>query len=121
MEEKDFRLVVAGSRNFTDYTVLKQHLQNYLNKYGHSLIIVSGNAKGADLLGERYARENQLRCEVYRANWSLYGNAAGPIRNKKMSEICDEVIVFWDEVSRGTSSMISCTKNLNKQIQIIKI
>ena len=52
-----FKIIVAGSRTFNDYTYLKKSLDKLLvNKT--SITIISGTARGADQLGERYAQEN---------------------------------------------------------------
>ena len=42
-------------------------------------------------------------------------------RNKKMAEVCDYVICFWDGKSRGTKSMIDYALKMNKPIKIMKI
>ena len=64
MALKEFRVIIAGSRNYNDYEKLKERCNTYLsNKLSDPetcVIIVSGAAKGADALGERYAMENNL-------------------------------------------------------------
>ncbi|MBQ6825554.1 MAG: DUF2493 domain-containing protein, partial [Clostridia bacterium] len=84
----------------------------------NEIIIVSGAARGADAIGERYAKENGFRIEKYPADWEKYGKSAGPIRNKQMAEISDYVICFWNEKSKGTKSMIDYAKKLNKPVKI---
>ncbi len=84
----------------------------------NKIIIVSGGARGADALGERYARENGFEIERHPADWEKHGKSAGPIRNKEMAQIADYVICFWDKRSRGTKSMIDFAKEHNKPIRI---
>ncbi|GAH13743.1 unnamed protein product, partial [marine sediment metagenome] len=83
-----FSIVVAGTRTFDDYELLKKKLDALLNKKvkEHGIEIVSGCAAGADALGERYAEERGYSVKRFPANWGKYGKAAGPIRNKEMSE-----------------------------------
>jgi len=50
--------------------------------------------------------------------WDKYGKSARPIRNRKMAEIADLVIVFWDLESRGTKSMIKEAIRLNKKLLV---
>jgi hypothetical protein len=121
--KKTFRLVVAGSRDFTDYEKLSSELDAYLHdkKATHEVTIISGSANGADKLGERYAREHGLKLERYPAEWEHYGNAAGPIRNKKMAQNADAVIVFWDGTSAGTKDMIQNAKREGLPCTIINI
>lgn len=48
-------------------------------------IVVSGACRGADLLGEMYAAENNYPIERIPADWKMHGKSAGPKRNKKIS------------------------------------
>ncbi len=114
------RIVVAGCRNFNDYFIAKEFIDDCLKdiKKENTLIFVSGCCKGADLLGERYAKENGFDIEHYPADWNKYKKAAGVIRNKQMAEASDIVVCFWDGKSRGTKSMIDLANKNNKQIFI---
>ncbi len=117
------RIVIAGCRDFNDYAIAKKHIDFYIknikNKY--ELVFVSGGCRGADMLGEHYARENNFQIERYKAEWRKYGKAAGPKRNEKMSLISDYVICFWDGKSKGTKSMIEAAKRYKKPLKIIYI
>jgi len=84
----------------------------------YTLIFLSGGCKGADILGERYAKENGFKIERHPAKWNKYGRAAGPLRNKQMAELCDYVICFWDGKSKGSKSMIEYAKSLNKPVRV---
>ncbi len=121
--KKDYRLIVAGSRDFDEYERLSLEMDTYLrNKIStHNVIIVSGNANGADKLGERYAREHGMKLELYPAEWRHYGSAAGPLRNKRMAQDADAVIVFWDGKSPGTKDMIQKAKAEGLPCTIINI
>jgi predicted Rossmann fold nucleotide-binding protein DprA/Smf involved in DNA uptake len=102
-----YRVIVAGGRKFNDYALLRGELNRLLaNKFiTHDIAIVSGKAKGADTLGERYAKEYEFPIHEYPANWDLHGNGAGPIRNRLMSVNADACVVFWDGESRGSLNM----------------
>ena len=73
-------------------------------------LIISGAARGGDILGEKWAKQNKCALDRCPANWDLYGKRAGFIRNKQMCEKADAGICFWDEVSRGTSNMLQLCK-----------
>ena len=77
------RIVVAGSRSFDDYEIAREFIQETLKGFGEELtfIFLSGKCKGADSLGERFARENGYNVEEYPADWARYGRGAGPKRN----------------------------------------
>lgn len=114
------RVVIAGCRDYNNYEEAKRFIDYCISdiRKDNTVIIVSGGAQGADALGERYARENNFKIERYIAEWDKYGRSAGPKRNKKMAEISDFVICFWDEKSRGTKSMIEYSEKCDKPIKI---
>ena len=117
------RIVIAGCRDYTNYNQAKEYIDICLSNIHkeNEIIIISGGAKGADALGEQYAKENGFKIERYNADWDKYGRSAGPKRNELMAKNCDGVICFWGGQSRGTKSMINYAKKYNKPIRIIKI
>lgn len=117
------RIVIAGCRNYNNYEEAKKYIDFCISniRKENKIIIISGCASGADAIGERYAKENGLNVEKHPAEWEKYGKSAGPRRNKEMAEICDYVICFWDEKSKGTKSMINYAIKHNKPIRIKKI
>ena len=117
------RIVVAGCRDYENYEQAKAFIENCIKEIRkeNTLVFMSGKCRGADALGEKYAKENGFDIEYYPAQWEKLGRAAGPIRNQKMAEVCDFVICFWDGESRGTRSMIGYAKKLNKPIKVKRI
>ena len=110
-----FKLIVAGSRSFNDYNLLKDKLDRLLsNKDLSTVHIISGTARGADQLGERYAKERGCQLERFPANWSRYGKSAGYERNTRMARHADAAVIFWDGESRGALHMANTMENLNK-------
>ena len=114
------RIVIAGCRNYNNYEEAKKYIdiciKEIKNKY--TLIFVSGSCSGADMLGERYAKEHNYQIERYPAQWKKYGKKAGPLRNKQMIDIGDFIICFWDGESRGTKTTIDFAKSLQKPLRI---
>ena len=117
-----YRVIIVGGREFQDYELVRQKCDYYLqNKLkSDTVIIVSGHATGADTLGERYARERGLECELHPADWNKHGKAAGPIRNAQMADVAQALIAFWDGHSRGTRNMIDTAKAKGLKVAIIK-
>ncbi|MCP4437524.1 MAG: DUF2493 domain-containing protein [Aureispira sp.] len=101
-------IIVAGSRGFKDYPFLRNILHAVIDEgeKGDEVEIVSGGAKGADSLGEVYAKEFGYSTTKFPANWKKYGRAAGYIRNEEMAEYAAELVVFWDGRSSGTKHMV---------------
>lgn len=123
MTRSVFRVIIAGSRDFNDYEVLQTVCDNLLakKKQTHNIVIISGTAKGADSLGEQYARERGYAVKRFPADWQQYGKAAGPIRNRQMTDIADALIVFWDGYSKGTQDMIMEAKKKGMAVRIYNI
>lgn len=119
--EGEFRVIIAGGRDFSDYELLKRKVLFYtkdVNK-DNLIVIVSGKAKGADSLGERLAKEIGWEVMEYPADWDKNGKSAGCIRNTKMAKIADALIAFWDGKSRGTKHMIDTAEKNDLLVRVI--
>lgn len=117
-----FRLVIAGSRSFTDYGTLVNAVDLYLKNLApkRPVVIVSGTARGADRLGEKYAYDKGYKLEEYPANWHYYGKAAAVKRNAQMAQLADAAIVFWDGQSAGAKNMIECAEAQRIPCEVIR-
>lgn len=118
-------LLVVGSRSFSNYELLKEKLDIAL-KLETKICIVSGGAKGADLLAKTYAREKGYLYYEFPADWNTYGKKAGIIRNEKMHEFISHFkkracIAFWDGESRGTKSNFALAEKYKNKIAIISV
>nr|WP_297100849.1 DUF2493 domain-containing protein [uncultured Prevotella sp.] len=117
-----YRVIIAGGRDFDDYGLLCEHCDRLLaqKEQTHKIVIVSGAARGADTLGERYAHERGYSIEQYPADWEHEGKAAGFIRNRQMADKADALIAFWDGQSRGTAHMIDQARRKPLPYRIVK-
>ena len=118
-----FKVIVAGSREFTSYEHLKEACLYYLSEKLPQVTIISGHARGADSLGEKFASEMNLPCEIYPAEWDKYGKRAGYLRNKQMADVGDALIAFKLKgiVSKGTDNMITLAREKGIPIRIVEI
>lgn len=105
-----FRVIIAGTRTYDDYETLKAYADYKLSRIDEDIEIVSGGARGADALGERYAKEKGYSVKRFPAEWERYGKRAGPRRNEAMAEYADALLAYWDGESRGTKNMIELAK-----------
>lgn len=116
------KVIIAGTRDFNDYAFLKKNVDYFLqgiNPNNEEIEIVSGNARGADKLGERYAKEHNLPVKLFPANWDKYGKQAGYLRNQEMANYSDVLIAFWDEKSKGTKHMIDIAKKQGLTVIVV--
>jgi hypothetical protein len=114
-----FKVIIAGTRRFDNYDLLKSRCDKYLADK-EDIIIVSGCADGADALGEKYAKERGHLIKPFQAKWDELGKMAGPIRNKAMADYADALIAFWDGNSRGTANMIEIAKKKGLPVRIVE-
>lgn len=112
------RVIVAGGRDFKDYAMLRACLEFTLEPDDE---IVSGTAKGADTLGERYAKEYDVPLHKFPAEWDKYGRAAGPIRNKQMAVYSEKLVAFLAlEGSKGTKNMIETALRMGLEVHVYR-
>ena len=112
-----FKVIIAGGRDFNDY----QKLRSFCNKVlinKKDIEIISGKARGADSLGEKFAKENNYQIVEFPADWNKFGKKAGYIRNEDMAEYADALIAFWNKRSAGTKNMIDIARNSGLPVRI---
>lgn len=126
MKVNQFRVIIAGSRSYTDYARLKEKCLYYLGKKMSDLslevVVISGHAEGADKLGEKFAGEYGLRCEVFPADWKKHGKKAGYLRNLQMAETANAVIAFKSAYAenKGTEIMIDIARKKNIPVRVVE-
>lgn len=117
------RLIIAGGRDFNDYSLLCDETSKFIGEE-KNVTIISGLARGADRLGCRFAEENNYTLEGFAAQWKLpngvYDHSAGIKRNKLMAKNADSLIAFWDGDSRGTMSMIDFAAEMGLNIKVVE-
>ena len=114
------KIIIAGSRSFSDYSTFNMVCKDIFSQIKGFPIIISGDATGADQLGVKFAAENKIPVIHMPADWKLYGKRAGMIRNRKMLEIADRLIAFWDGASPGTANMIQIAKEKGIPVHVVE-
>ena len=106
------KVVIAGSRYFDDY----KYVEKCVNESDIEIsTIISGGAMGVDFSAIKYAKEYGIPLVIFNADWFRYGKAAGPIRNKKMAELCEALIAIKTN-GKGTQNMIKEAEKLGKRV-----
>ncbi|MGE3537294.1 MAG: DUF4326 domain-containing protein [Candidatus Tectimicrobiota bacterium] len=111
------KLIIAGSRTFTDYQKLCQVLAPDRHRIAQ---VLTGGARGADQLGYRWAWKHQVRHQRFRAEWARFGKSAGMRRNHQMAQVGDVLVACWDGQSPGTAHMIQCMEQLGKPVIVVR-
>lgn len=127
------RLIIAGSRDFNDYVLLEKEVDQWLyreitvNHYPDLtkeiavIEIVSGGARGADRLGEKYAKKNNLPIKIFEADWEKYKKSAGYIRNEEMAKYGNYAIIFNIGRSPGSVHMENLAKKYKLGLKVINL
>lgn len=108
------RVIVCGSREWTDRSAIHRTLTGLDDRQPVPLLIVHGACpKGADAFAHEWALAAQRRApgvtpEPERhPDWSRHGKGAGFLRNEEMAALgADLCLAFWDGKSPGTLDMI---------------
>lgn len=131
VNKTDFILIIAGSRGFENYKLLEKKCDKILQSVSQTrnIIIRSGGAKGADKLGERYAKKRGYTIQEFIPNWrpnGVYDKSAGHKRNREMADgnaqfrdKAHALIAFWDFESTGTKGMIDYATKKGLQVRAI--
>jgi hypothetical protein len=142
------RVIIAGSREFKDYELLKKVTLDILARLQYNLVvgskdieILSGMARGADLLGKKFGDEFKLKVIPFVAKWDdmtaskvfvkyregkPYNVLAGTIRNEEMARYAAEdkdghgvLIAFSTDTAKGTKDMIALAKKQNLMVFVV--
>lgn len=141
------RIIVAGGRDFDDYDYAKTSIPSVLREldvrngmigitpcliadaYNELVEFVSGEADGADKIGEKFAEEYGYKVKRFPAKWmqdGKYNKFAGFERNEEMAIYASEeghhgvLIAFWDGKSKGTLNMINNAIKYKMEVHVFK-
>ena len=101
------KILVCGSRSFSDYNELEQRLDRII---APGCSIISGGAVGADSLAVQYAKKHNIPYEVVLPKWKVYGRSAGFKRNIEMLNMLsqnDLVVAFIVNNSKGSEHTVT--------------
>jgi YspA, cpYpsA-related SLOG family len=115
------KVIVCGDRRWTDRDFIHDVIAEEITKHVTSLVIVEGDARGADTIAGQVARALHLDLVIVPADWNTHGKAAGPIRNKQMLDYIlpdGMIIAFHNNLheSKGTKNMVMY--GLNAEIPV---
>lgn len=116
-----WKVLVTGSRAFTDREMIRQALIEEWRTAPpadiarqHRMIVIQGNAKGADwIAGDIATATRGVGSVIVPADWNNDKKSAGPKRNRDMLALGpDVVLAFYKEgaANIGTSDMVRAAK-----------
>ena len=120
------KLAVVGSRSCNNVGIIFEYLCIICSPFQskedvYDVEIVSGGAKGADTIAEKFALINRIPTKIFLPDWDKHGKSAGFLRNKDIVDYSDMVLAFWDQKSKGTKHTIDLALKAGKSVWIVPI
>lgn len=131
--KSEFRVLVCGGRDFG--VKVNANRQKSMNKeqvrslkttldaikeavelLGMQLVIIQGEAKGADLMGKGWAKYNEIPTMDFKADWETLGKGAGFARNTDMLVEGRPNLVVAFSGGSGTAMMCKIASEAGVQV-----
>lgn len=99
-------VLVCGDRFWTDEGKIRERL----GKLPAGTTVIHGAQRGADSLAGQVAKGFGLKVRGFPADWTKYGKAAGPIRNREMLDQKPDLVIAFHpnlEGSKGTKDTVT--------------
>lgn len=115
------KILVTGSRDWTD----EQKIRDYLHLYsgGKGTVLIHGACPtGADAIADKIASEWPWEIRRYPADWNKYGKRAGFIRNSVMVNLGPDIcLAFIKNNSKGASMTARLAENVGiRTIRVVE-
>ena len=109
---------VCGGRGFHRRHLAFRELDKLHEQYNFTELM-QGGAKGADAFAEQWAKQYpKIKRHEIKADWDLYGKAAGFIRNRSMIKWGPDLVVAFPG-GPGTAMMIRIAEEAG--VNVIKV
>jgi hypothetical protein len=94
------KVIICGARDIEDYDLIEKAVEESGFKITE---VISGGAKGADSLGEQWAKKNKVKINLKKAEWDNLELPGGEIRERyNQWKKCNERYVWNAGFLRNT-------------------
>lgn len=118
------KCIIAGGRNITNYYEVVKAIVDSGWK-DDITEVVCGMAKGADLLGKEWADTFGVPVKPFPVtdeDYRIFGRYQAPkVRNGRMANYADALILIWDGKSGGSADMLSKAKERGLRYFVHKV
>lgn len=105
------RVLVCGGREYGNAEAVRAALDILHRQAKHDcMVVIQGGARGADYLAREWCSLRAVPYDNYAPDWSIHGNAAGPIRNQRMIDEGKPDLVIAFPGGKGTADMVRRAK-----------
>ena len=116
------RILVTGSREFTDLEMIRTALRRSGAELlsGPPTVVHGANPRGADRIAEAVAKVDLgWETDPHPANWEQFGKSAGHIRNQEMVDLAPDVCLGFFKKGAANKGTRDCvTRALRAGIPI---
>lgn len=109
---------ISGYRDYKNYEKFSEILKR---DFPDITVLILGDCRGVDKMAKKFAIENNITYIEHKAQWKLHKLSAGPIRNKKIADDCEQLIAFYHKKSKGTRNCIGLAMQQQKPVHIYSI
>jgi hypothetical protein len=109
-------LWVAGGRDFDDEAMVRRVLRPY--SIGDDWMLVTGAARGVDLLAEHQWRLWNQPYMGIPADWNSYGKRAGYLRNKYIARLSPKKLIAFPG-GRGTAMAVDLAVEFGIDFRVV--
>lgn len=95
MSPTETRILVCGSRNWTNQRVIGDALKFCAESIEGKIVVIHGAARGADELAGKVCKARKIEQWPMPADWDKDGKKAGPIRNSAMIALKPHVVICF--------------------------
>jgi hypothetical protein len=116
------KVLVCGGRNYSKVKFAYDTLDEIHNTDcgGAITTIIQGGATGADTIARLWASRKGIPNKEFKADWKIYGKAAGALRNQKMLDEGRPDLVVAFPGGSGTADMVARTRKAGIPLRIIE-
>ena len=90
-------VIFCGSRGWRGWGEIRAKLGELQREHRSELVVVTGGARGADMLAKSGCMAMGIAHREILADWVGKGRAAGPIRNRQMLELGPAAVYAFKE------------------------
>ena len=122
------KILVTGDREWTDHDAVTQAFVDLLREFKINpteVILIHRDCRGADKVSDFIGNFIGMDVRPYPAEWSKFGRAAGPIRNKQMLDENPDIDLAFAfhpnlDKSKGTKDMVERLEKAEIEVRRIK-
>ena len=121
-------LAIVGWRGMNEKEhkdIFNETVEKFISQYGMPTMVVSGGARGADTMGENWAKSHDIPTLILKPQWrnanGIYDKSAGIRRNTDIVDACTHMIAFPSDEGKGTQDSIRKAKQRGKIVIEIKL